>query len=150
MNMMHILKKIIRSISYIFFKTKKMDKDQMKEIWRNAKVCCVLTASGIGDSIMATPLIEEIRKIKPEARLIIITSNATRQVFNTNPKVDVIYNYNPQSILNFLIVILKLKFEKIDIFFAAQPSNTIKHSLISAFSGAKLKLKLLECNYLLG
>lgn len=118
-----------------------MNEDNMREIWENAKTVAVLSASGIGDSLMATPLIEEIKRLKPKAKLIIISSDNTRQVFDKNPKVDVIHSYNPESKFSFIIMLWKLKSEKIDIFFATQPSNTIKHSLISAFSGAKLKLK---------
>ncbi|OFW52520.1 MAG: hypothetical protein A2163_08215 [Actinobacteria bacterium RBG_13_35_12] len=140
--MSRIAKRIIRLLASIFFRAKPMDKDQMKEIWKNAKVCCVLCASGIGDSVMATPLIKKIRYFKPEMKLIVIGTETTTQVFKTNPVVDVIMKYNSElSIVRFILFLLRLHHEKIDVLFAAQPANTIRHSLIAAFSGAKMRLK---------
>jgi heptosyltransferase-2 len=136
-------KKVIRSLTRFFFSANDLNKKEMIEVWKNSKTICVLSASGIGDSIMATPLIEEIKSCRPGSRLIVVSTVTCALVFERNPNVDLImrYTYGIQSFFSSVLQLLKLRKEHIDVLFAAQPSNTIRHSLITAFSNAKLRLK---------
>ena len=122
-----------------------MDAKARRKVWNNAKTIAVLCSSGIGDSLMATPLIEELKKRHPKIRLIVVSTETYAQVFERNPAIDCILKYSHTlksgSFLEFIDFILRLRKERIDIFFAAQPSNTINHSIIAALSGAKLRLK---------
>jgi heptosyltransferase-2 len=136
-------KKVIRSLTRFFFSAKALNKDEMLEVWKNSKTICVLSASGIGDSIMATPLIEEIKRCRLGSRLIVVSTVTCALVFKGNPNIDLImrYTYGIQYFFSFVLLLFKLRKEHINVLFAAQPSNTIRHSLITAFSNAKIRLK---------
>ena len=130
-------------IVYLFFRPKSLDLNEMQQKWKEAKVCCVICASGIGDSIMATPLIEMIKKCNPQSRLIVVSKKPCSNVFKKNLFVSDIIEYSQKykDFFSNILMLWKLRQEKIDVLFAAQPANTICHSLISAVSGAKIKLK---------
>lgn len=142
-NMIGALKHSVRLIAYLLFRAKPLSKKEMRRIWRQAKVCCVLCASGIGDSLMATPLIDEIKRCNPGLRLVLVSTEIFAQVFERNPHVDAISTYGLRryAIPSFMRMVWRLRKEEIDVLFAAQPANTIRHSLITAFSGAKIRLK---------
>jgi lipopolysaccharide heptosyltransferase II len=142
------LKYFVRFLLYQFAQAQTYTEDEMRKIWSKTKVCCVASASGIGDSVMATPLIEQIKRCKPEIKLIVVSMKTTTQVFVRNPNVDKIIQYNHNfdsikfnSIIPFILMLWKIRRENIDVFLAAQPFNVIRHSLIAAFSGTKVKLK---------
>lgn len=137
------LKNVFQLFTCRFYRAKRYTTDEIRKLWSEAKVCCVASVSGIGDSVMATPLIAEIRRCNPELKLIVVTTNQTAQVFFRNPNIDKIIqdNHNFNSIIPFILLLWKIRRENIDVFLAAQPFNVIRHSLIAALSGAKLKLK---------
>lgn len=140
--MIRIIKYFVRLVSCIFFRAKKLKTNEMREIWRRAKVCCIICDAGIGDSLMATPLIGAIKHRKPFVRLIVVGKENIVQVSNQNPNVDTIMKYSlkPHA-LSFIILLWRLRQEHIDVLIAAQPSNTILHSLIAACSRSKILLK---------
>lgn len=117
--------------------------EEVQKTYNAARTVCVLCAAGIGDAIMATPLLAGIKRSKPEARLIVIATESTTPVFKNNPCVDRVLGYSSEQrpLPALLRLWVELRQEKIDLFFAAQPSNTIRRSLIAACSGAKLRLK---------
>lgn len=144
----NFLKYFVRFFLYQFVRAQTHSEGKIREIWSKAKVCCVASASGIGDSLMATPMIEQIKRCKPEIKLIVVSIKRTTPVFVHNPNVDKIIQYDHNfdsikfnSIIPFILMLLKIRRENIDIFLAAQPFNVIRHSLIAAFSKAKMKLK---------
>lgn len=109
--------------------------------WRSARACCILAASGIGDALMATPLFEEMKRLRPSMKLIVAASNSTKQVFESNPLIDRLITYETGGLKSILSMAARLRKERIGILFAAQPSNTVAHSVIAALSGARFKLK---------
>ncbi len=138
-----ICKLLIRILLYPIFRAKPVDAVEIRKKWKYAGTCCVLAGSGIGDGIMATPFIKAIKERKPQGKLIILCSESNRPVFEENPHVDLIldYNGNRNTFSSVVALCLKMRREKPDFFFAAQPANTIRHALIAAFSGAKILCK---------
>lgn len=136
-------KNTLRLILSLLFRARPLSKEEMMRIWRQTKVCCVVSASGIGDSLMATPLIEGIKRCNPGLRLVVASTDVFAQVFEGNPHVDAILTYSlrPWAVLSFMRLVWRLRRERIDVLFAAQPANTIRHSLIAALSGARVRLK---------
>ncbi|MBW2058235.1 MAG: glycosyltransferase family 9 protein [Deltaproteobacteria bacterium] len=115
----------------------------MRRIWGQTKACCVLSASGFGDSLMATPLVEGIKRCNPDIRLVVASTDVFSEVFEGNPHVDALLTYSlrPWDLISLARLVWRLRRERIDVFLAAQPANTIRHSLVAALSGAKVRLK---------
>lgn len=92
---------------------------------------------------MATPLLEAIKRCKPNVRLIVVCSKKTAHAFVGNRNIDALYTYvaEEQDLLGFPYLLMRLLWAKIDVLFGAQPSNTIRHALIAGCSGASLRLK---------
>jgi len=141
--MARFFKSLLRKILYLCFKTHPLDDDNLKSLWKNTSHVAVMAVSGIGDSIMATPLINAIKQCKPNCHLIVISSEGTQSVFRNNPYIDTIY-VMPNghfSIMKYLKFVASLYSEGIEFLFAAQPSNVIKCSLSALLSSAKIRLK---------
>jgi len=115
--------------------------DEIRERWREARTVCLLSASGIGDALMATPLLEEIKACRPQARTVVVTTEASRPVFAANPRADVVLSYDLSSRSSFVRLLGAVRSARADVFLAAQPANTVRHSLVALASGAPLRLK---------
>ncbi len=119
------------------------DLHEMRKTWQRAQTCGIVCAAGLGDALMATPLIEAIKHRKPGARVIVVAKNTTASIFARNPDVDGVISYDarPRAFLSFVRALWKIRRENLEVLFAAQPANRIRHSLIAAFSGAGVRLK---------
>lgn len=138
-----LAKVLIRKLVTLAFNSRVRDRQKLIETWQKARVIGVMCVAGIGDAVMATPLISEIRRCKPGAKVVVISTTTTSQIFKHNPDVNAIccYASRRKQIISYVRLLLKLRQEKIDVLFAAQPANTVRHSCIAAFSSAKLCLK---------
>lgn len=138
-----LIKLLFRVIARLLAPAPLRRPEEMQKAFRSVRTVGVLCAAGIGDAIMATPLLAAIKRHKPAARVLVIGTESTIQVFKNNPCADRILNFSarPLAFLALLRLWVNLRKEKIDLYLAAQPANTIRHSLIAACSGAKLRLK---------
>lgn len=134
------LKRLAKVLVKLFFSPEKLSQKDIHDFWNNANVCCVLAASGIGDSIMATPFLKAIKKCRPSLKVILVSSDRTYEVFKNNPYIDelISYKYRIFPLIKLLFLVYR---RKIDFFFGVQPSNTIYHALIAGFSEAAVRLK---------
>jgi ADP-heptose:LPS heptosyltransferase len=138
--------KIIKTIFRLLLKLRHLNikslADERFAIWKNAKCICLIAASGIGDAVMATPLIEAIRAVKPKARLIIIASNTTQEIFKNNAAVSQVYiEVLPHNIVGFIKLVRKLRDENIDALFSCLPSELMNLAFLTSTSRPKLSLK---------
>lgn len=138
-----LVKLLFRAIAKLLTPAPLRRPEEIQEAFRSVSTVGVLCAAGIGDAIMATPLFAAIKRCKPDARVLVIGTESTTQVFQNHPGVDRILSFSirPLAFLSLLRLWVNLRQEKIDLFLAAQPANTIRHSLIAACSGANLRLK---------
>jgi ADP-heptose:LPS heptosyltransferase len=134
-------KALIRKCFYTFFKACPLASSDLTTLWDKASIIAIMAVSGIGDAVMATPLIEAVHQKKPDCRLIVIASETTQSIFKNNPCISTRYvmSENNYSIIQYLKLIIALRREKVQFFFAAQPSNVIKCSITAALSGAKIR-----------
>ena len=135
------LQSAIRFTAQKVFPAPPLSGDEVSHIWRSAQTCCVIASSGIGDAIMTTPLIEQLKKVKPGIHLTIVASHITRHIFVNNPAVDEILSFNPDKNLFYARLFRALISKKVDLLFAAQPSNTTYNAWVAWVLGAKLRLK---------
>ncbi|MCO6472932.1 MAG: glycosyltransferase family 9 protein [Melioribacteraceae bacterium] len=100
-----------------------------------------IALSGIGDALMFTPTITELRKKYPDAEIdTLVMFNAVRQMFEKNPDINEIYyfdflNSSPIKILSY---VLSLR-NKFDISFSVYPSNRWEYNLIAYLINAPIR-----------
>lgn len=93
----------------------------------------VIALSGIGDALMFTPTITELRKKYPRSKIdALVMFKGVQQMFERNPEVDNIYffdflNASPLKILKY---VLSLR-NQYDVSFSVYPSNRWEYNLIS-------------------
>lgn len=131
----------IKPLFQFAFSPCKQSQYEMKSIWSEAKVCCIVANSGIGDAVMATPLVQQVKQLRPKMRLIVIASTATQYIFKDNAFIDELLIYRHNDSKTFMGLLFQIFRKNIDVFLVAQPANIIKCALIAVFSRAKLRLK---------
>jgi len=105
--------------------------------WEKASTCAVICGAGIGDALMAMPLLRAIRSRRPRVGIVVVTNGATASVFAGCSLVDEVVSYGDGT-AGALRRLLRLR---ADVVLAALPSNTIRHSLLVAAIGAPVALK---------
>ncbi len=100
-----------------------------------------IALTGIGNVIMLTPALTNIKKNLPKSKVSVLLDSYTEDVLEKNPYVDeiIIYPTNKNLLLKILFL-LKLRKKKFDISFYSYPNNNIMSSIFSFLSGAKLKV----------
>ena len=73
----------------------------------------IVSTTGLGDTLWATPAIRELRKGFPEAKISVLTSQLGKEVLKNNPHIDVFYVVS-DSLVSFFRPLLKLRKEQID------------------------------------
>lgn len=102
----------------------------------------------MGDTLCATPMIRSLKKIYPDAKIILVTKASTRweEIFKQNNIVDEVKIYE-NGFENFIQLIKELREEKIDI--AVVPSTvvfSVTNHLIAHYSKAKIKVGVASIN----
>ncbi len=103
----------------------------------------VLAASGIGDAILLTPLIQNLRARHPQARIVVVCRAASRPLFDHMPHVNRVLSYSPGTSAWRALLTLRsaLKREQLQYWIAGYPTNTVFHSLITLICGARIRIK---------
>lgn len=110
--------------------------------WQQARRVLLLCGAGIGDALMATPLLLFLRRRRPELRLGVITHTRAAPIFQAFPELPVISYHEASSRLGSLLSALWQCWRfRADVFLGAQPCNTFRHALFAAASRAQLRLK---------
>lgn len=136
--MNYLVRWIIKLLSSGFFRKYKIRGGSYQSVF-------VLCGAGIGDAVMATPMIEAIKKHNAKTRIMVISNNTNADVFKFNPSISkqIIYSDSQYSRLKSCCLILCTK---CDVFIGTQPSNTIIHSVFAFISLAKIKAKINKMN----
>lgn len=103
----------------------------------------VISMAGIGDTILATPLIHELRAIYPEARIdALVLWSGSKDILETNPHLTTIYQRNllKQSKLEALRFLLPLRRVGYDVSINTHPQSRTHYRLISRIVAARLRL----------
>jgi heptosyltransferase-2 len=100
----------------------------------------LIALPGIGDALLATPMVELLRKAKPDAEIhALVMFAATKEMFEHDPYVDHVHfhdflNNTKSSALAFL---LGVRGHQFDISISTYPQNRREYNLIALFLGAK-------------
>ncbi len=92
----------------------------------NIQKIVVLQTAYIGDVIVSTGLLRELKSIYPEAQIDIITTPLSAELFKYNPHINYIYKFdkNNWKYINFFKLIRKLRSESYDLSISIQSSLT--------------------------
>jgi len=103
----------------------------------------IISLAGIGDTLMATPLIHELRKNFPDATLdVLVMWKSSMDILKNNPYVNSVYYFNmiQEGPLKTLKFCRELKRKKYDISINTYPQSKMIYRVISMLIGARLRL----------
>jgi heptosyltransferase II len=103
----------------------------------------ILALPGIGDALLSTPMIELLRRAKPNAEIhAFVMFSAVREMFERDPNIDVVHHHDFLNLpkgqgLRFLCDLRK---EKFDLSINIYPQNRREYNLIALLIGAKERI----------
>ncbi len=118
----------------------RLSPEQLRQRWRDARHCLLLCGAGIGDAIMATPVILALQRWRPQLRLTVVARRGAVEVARAFADVEVL-SYGERDWLGFARLLWQCWKLRADALLALQPANTLRHGLIAAASRAPLRLK---------
>ncbi len=107
------------------------------------KKILVLAAAGIGDCLIATPLIHELKANFPEAELhALVVWKGSKDLLEGNPHLHAIHQKNliRDGKLDGLRFLLRLRRENFDLSINAHPQGRIHYRLVARLLGARLRV----------
>ncbi len=105
----------------------------------------ILALPGIGDALLATPMIERLRAAKPGAEIhAFVMFSSTREMYEADPNIDRVHHYDflnesKSGAMKFIRSLRKLRF---DISINIYPQNRREYNLIGLMIGAKRRLAI--------
>ncbi|MCX7819829.1 MAG: glycosyltransferase family 9 protein [Kiritimatiellae bacterium] len=100
-----------------------------------------LSLAGAGDTLLATPLIAEVRRHFPAARIEVLTmqGRAPREVLAHNPSLDEVlgFDFAAAGRVGSVIECLRLRTRRYDLSFTVMPQNRLEYNLITWLIGAR-------------
>ncbi len=108
-----------------------------------------LALAGAGDTLLATPLMREVRAAWPRARVEVLTMQgpAPRQALENNPDVDEVMHFDFLSAGRHRSVLhcLRLRRRRYDLSFTPMPHNRLEYNLITWLIGARERVGFEFC-----
>jgi len=103
----------------------------------------VLLDSGIGDTLMATPMLRALRRQLPAAAILAVVDRATAQVMARNPDVDglCVFRHSGDAGKMIWAGLRALRRFRPQVMLAPQTANTLKQILAAYYSGAPVRVK---------
>lgn len=98
-------------------------------------------SSGIGDALMAQPMLSEIQKKISHSRIHLLCSTATQYVFRSHPGIEKIWTMDVSSKKNYLRLVKEVRKEKFDVYVGAIPSNTYSQLLLPVLAAIPFRIK---------
>lgn len=119
-----------------------LPQEELYQRWRRARRVLLLCGAGIGDALMALPLLDILRQRRPALQLAVVTRTHLQRLFAAFPGLHILtYGEGWHSIPAFIHLLWRCWRFRADLFLGAQPANTLRHALIAAASRAPLRLK---------
>lgn len=130
---------LARSAARLLFGATATPPAELARRWQASTRIVIAALSGIGDSVMATPLMAALREAKPDADLVILARPEFSPLISIRgARIIPLKLGDRPSLARALRTIRGLHAEFL---FAAQPFNTLKHSLLAIASGSGSRLK---------
>ncbi|MCS7170317.1 MAG: hypothetical protein NZ949_06795, partial [Candidatus Kapabacteria bacterium] len=134
-------KALLRALLCRLAKAKPLTQEELQSRWRHARRALLLCGAGLGDALMATPLLLALQQSRPQKEIAVVASERAAAVFAPFGIRLFQYREGILGILTLPWVLWRCWSFKADIFLGAQPANTLRHSLIAAVSRARFRVK---------
>ncbi len=105
----------------------------------------LLALPGIGDALLATPMIELLRKAKPDAEIhAFVMFTSTKEMYEHDPNIDAVHHYDflNASKSGALKFVSDLRKQRFDISINTYPQNRREYNLIAFLIGAKRRIAI--------
>lgn len=134
-------KALLRALLCRLAKTGPLTQEELRSRWRHARRVLLLCGAGLGDALMATPLLRALQQSHPQREIAVVASERAAAVFVPFHVRLFRYYEGILGILTLPWVLWRCWSFKANVFLGAQPANTLRHSLIAAVSQARLRVK---------
>ncbi len=113
----------------------------MKISLSNQSKVLFIALTGIGNVIMLTPALANIKKNFPKSKVTVLIDSYTKDVLKNNKDVDEILIYPARkNLFSRLLFLLKLRGEKFDVCFYSYPNYNIMSAFLSYLTGARYRV----------
>ena len=82
---------------------------------KKAKNILFLRYDRIGDMVITTPVFRELKLVYPDINIIVLASKDNQGVLANNPYVDKVFINHKNNLLSDLLLLLKLRKQKLDV-----------------------------------
>jgi ADP-heptose:LPS heptosyltransferase len=103
----------------------------------------VISLAGVGDTLMMTPLLQELRTNFPEAKIdVLVMWGSSKGILKGNPHVNEVIHFNmvKEGLLKTLLFCKRLSKEKYDVSINTYPQGKIEYRIVARMIKAKLRL----------
>ena len=103
----------------------------------------VLCLPGLGDTLMATPMVRLLRMKYPDAHIkALVMYKSSYDVLEGNPNLDevILWEFLNEGSLKSLKFMFRLRQERFDVSIIAFPANRLQYNMVSFLAGAKMRL----------
>ena len=105
----------------------------------------VLSLSGIGDTLIATPFLHELRENFPQAQIdVLVLWKGSADLLQGNPHIDRVWQKNliRDGAWKSLPFLLKLRRQRYDLSVNVHPQGRVEYRMVARFIGAKLRVSV--------
>ncbi len=102
----------------------------------------IISVSGMGDSLLATPAMEELRRLRPQATIDLLTDGSgTCSMLQGNPSLNHIFDLGySQGFRNAFGVVMELRRRRYDVSITVYPSNKPHFGILERLIGAQTRV----------
>jgi ADP-heptose:LPS heptosyltransferase len=103
----------------------------------------VISLAGVGDTLMITPLLHELKMNFPESKIdILVMWGSSKGILKGNPHVDEVIHFNmiKEGLFKTLLFCKRLSKKKYDVSINTYPQSKIEYRLVAKIINAKLRL----------
>jgi len=145
---MNRLLKLVVLNFFIFLKKRRNKKKYSSGFdFRNLKTA-VICSAGIGDALMATPLIYNVYRESGNRKIDLISYSRVKEIFRFNKYVGNVFLFDKNKVIESARFFLKIRKAKYDLIFCAQPANTLFDAVLSSSSRFNIKIDKINKNIL--
>lgn len=99
----------------------------------------VISLQGIGDLLLTTPLLRELKENLPEAKISVLTFKTNKGILVGNSFVDEIFCLDPKNYIKGLVLLFTIRKKRFDSSICTFPSG-LRSALLGYLSGAHIRL----------
>ncbi len=118
---------------------KKYEELYIKLLKDSQRNILIISLQGLGDLLLATPLLANLKANFKDSKVTILTFKANTAILSGNPHVDAVISVEPRKMIDILLMLFRLRREHFDLSICIYPSG-LRSAFIGYLSGAKERL----------